>query len=247
MTTIQVAKEILGESNVFGPEDWNKHFSGNVSFTEAQLAQADQVPWSKDVLNKPGLDLPHFLFLGVEVCSKGPLNLAVWHSYLEHGSGIYDNRLANPLEVNKQRLLRGHASHPKFVNDDDLGSVYTYAHETCKFRWYLMPIGLVGAAAGFLHIRQKLPNTYEASNVIERVTANIVYYWQKGKYLDSDPQARSVRTRSLGKRGYEVLITAMCINVPPELLHMDSNGIDASEPEVKANDPDIGIAASRKI
>jgi hypothetical protein len=245
MTTIQAAKEILGESNVFCPEDWIKHFAGMVSFTEAQLAQAAQVPWSKDELSTPGLKQSHFLFLGVEECASGPLTLVVWHKLLQAGSGTFTmpnlEKQPSPLEVmqwNRQRSLRGKASHPKFIGDDDLGSPYA-AKETCKFRWYLMPVGLVGAKSkGLFHIRQKLPSTYESASVIERVTANIVYFWQTGQYLDSHG---FVRTRSLGGNGHEILISAMIVPVP------DYDGIDVLTQTGNFNDPDIGIAASRKI
>jgi hypothetical protein len=68
MTTIQEAKEILGENNFFGPDEWKK-FSGD----KFQATVIPEIPWNGETLKKPGIDQKHFLFLGLDSFNGRPL------------------------------------------------------------------------------------------------------------------------------------------------------------------------------
>ena len=73
-------------NNVFGPEEWKKHFGNKTNFTEEQLVKANEIPWSKDVLRNPSLGKPNFLFiaqphflsLGIQKLDDKDLNLKTW-------------------------------------------------------------------------------------------------------------------------------------------------------------------------
>jgi hypothetical protein len=51
MTTVQEAKDVLGESNVFGADEWFKFFG-----KKFQLANIPEIPWSASQLKNPGID-----------------------------------------------------------------------------------------------------------------------------------------------------------------------------------------------
>lgn len=67
------ARRILGEKNVFGPDEWKKSFG-----KKFQVTSVPEIPWSVDVLGNPGIDQEHFLFLGLDVLGGEPLDIAAW-------------------------------------------------------------------------------------------------------------------------------------------------------------------------
>ena len=158
MTTIQEAKEILGESFVFGPDLWLKILGNKAGLLGNQPAKAPEIPWSCNVLKKPGLDQPHFLFLGFNTLGNKPFNL----------------RACKKI---------GYFNDSGFI---DLKSV-------CRFRWYLMTVGVVKGSENLTYNQQTaeplFPHGYEVPNTVERVIANILFHKllsQKGRYLDQD-------------------------------------------------------------
>ena len=79
MCTLNEAKEILGNKNVFGPEEWTRIFGINTIIDNSSI----EIPWSAEVLRNPGINQSHFLFLGVDEFNGKPLNLQAWCDYFQ--------------------------------------------------------------------------------------------------------------------------------------------------------------------
>jgi hypothetical protein len=171
MTTIEQAKEILGEENVFGPDEWRKYFGEKGQFSESL-----EIPWGVQTLSNPKIQQKHFLFLGQNSIDGNPLNLLAWCK-------LYDGK-----------------KHPKFNNEPFSGSVILnpqypsgFYVQTCEFQWYLMPIGVIKKSTSHTLSEQKkmLTDWYTVPKVIERVTANFLYFLINHKYLDALIEART--------------------------------------------------------
>ena len=169
--SIQEAKELLGANHFFGPEEWEKFFG-----KKFQLAKLPKIPWSQfdiRISQEYGIKQEHFLFLGVDKLSGEPLNIDTWIE-LYHGN-----------------------DHPKFASDWSDDWATDIRNETCRSRWYSMPIGYVINTVNQTYERGQylLPPGYEIPSMIERVSANILYYHLNGEYLD--PGERGARTNAL--------------------------------------------------
>jgi len=166
---ISKAKEILGENNVFGADEWKK-FLGEI----VQFPYIPEIPWSEDELSKPGVKQKHFLFLGLDRFDGKKVNVPTLCKYFSH------------------------KDHPKFyfplLGEDarDPKEAYGFDDETCQLRWYFMPVGMVKNLICQYNSQPKAFNVkYEVPTVTERVTANILYYLLHKKYLDVNFQART--------------------------------------------------------
>lgn len=178
-TSQELAKAIMPKGHFFGPEDWLTHFGGRVKFNKTQLTKVAEIPWSEEELKNPGINQPHFLFLGIEKLDGKSLNLPKWHE-------VYPSR----------------EEHPKFHTD----SWYLeepYAKDTCQLCWYLMPVGAVKGSDNHTRRYQQamLLDSYEVPSIVERVMANILFYLLNSKYLDQELYAR---TRDKGGRQVSV-------------------------------------------
>lgn len=163
--TVEVAQEIVGKKNFFGPKEWSMFFG-----KKFQLATIPEIPWSQSELENFEIDQKHFLFLGLSHLDGKPLNLSTWREIYPGGN------------------------HPKFDFDLDWWyPTHKFAQATCGLRWYLMPVGIVGDSESLLYNLQVrlLPDEYEVPTVSARVTANIQYYLLNGRYLDTVYCART--------------------------------------------------------
>jgi hypothetical protein len=75
--TVWGAKEILGEKNVFGPEEWKKYF-----FQQLDPSAIPPIPWNFAELENPGINQDHFLFLGITEFKGHPLTLSNWYDFV---------------------------------------------------------------------------------------------------------------------------------------------------------------------
>lgn len=178
--TVEIARDILGETSVFGVREWRKYFGRKVKFTKAQEAKFAEVPWSEDELRNPGINQKHFLNLGVEKLGGKPLNLPTWHE-----------------------VFPG-PEHPKFYLEGYL--THQFAQAIRAPRWYLMPVGIVKGSNDLVYGEQTkmLPAEYEVPNTIERVTANILFHLLNSRYLDEGYWARTSDQED--EYGYRVIL-----------------------------------------
>lgn len=197
------AKEIVGKENFFGPNEWLKLVTKKFS-----LSKIPEIPWSAGELEDPGINQDHFLFLGVDRLDNKPFDLTALHKFCP-GPG-----------------------HPKFYWDWDLSQ--NFAKKTCGLRWYLMPVGILEGSTSLFYDRQvaMLPDGYEVPTATERATANVLFHFLNGKYLDEEYWAR-VKDESNG--GYRVFV-----------LGGSDGGVDVSYWDDYA-DSYFGLAASRKF
>src|SRR5271157_1480415 len=86
--SVQEAKEILGEYDVFGPEEWRVFFGDKF-----QVANIPEIPWSQDDLKYPTIKQEHFLFLGINVLDGEPLNMSTWNKLYKEDGGPDQPRL----------------------------------------------------------------------------------------------------------------------------------------------------------
>jgi len=183
--TIVEAKEILGEKNVFGQDEWFKYFQAmgiNLGSTQDEIRNAGAIPWSREKIGNSGVNQPLFLFLGVKDINGEPLNINKWNSLLNKGQNPQFYRpptgtaLSNTLtSTNKNFNLQ----------------IFTYfksefSQVPCELRWYLTTASVLAGSVKRSYDQQvaMLPDGYEVPSAIERVTANFLYYLLNEKYLD---------------------------------------------------------------
>ena len=162
MCTLNEAKEILGNKNVFGPEEWTRIFGINTIIDNSSI----EIPWSAEVLRNPGINQSHFLFLGVDEFNGKPLNLQAWCDYFQG------------------------TDHPKFLRSGGIWFLSEeFSQLTCLSRWYLMTKSVALGSKNVYYYQQlsMLPENYEVPTAIERVTGNLLYHLQNGSYLDDFP------------------------------------------------------------
>jgi len=177
----------MGEERLWGAEEWSTFYG--VRFTEKQLREVAEFPWSEDVLNAPcpfhkgkSVKETHFAFLGLEKIRNKPLTILKW-----------------------QEL------HP----DSDQPKFYSYAPEnwyakekfgnkpTCGFRWYLMPLKIVPKSEDKTFQEQVTmlsADDYEVPHAIEEVAKVILYYRKNGIYLNPTRYGRCQDMASGGDR-----------------------------------------------
>jgi hypothetical protein len=176
--TIEDARDIMGKNYFFGPDEWIRFFGKKIQFTSVP-----EIPWSAEVLRKPGINQNHFLFLGLDQLDNQPLNLLMWRAFY-----------TRPMN-------------PKFA-DEDWYVARDFAKEPLEFRWYLMPIGPVVGSENLMYSQQVslITDAYEVPSTIARVSANILYQLLTEKYLDADAYAR---TKDLNTKGKNVMVIGL--------------------------------------
>ncbi len=194
-TTLQRAKEIFGEKNVFGPKEWMKYFH---YFIEENQNEVNKIPWNEVVLRSPGINQPHFLFLGIKDMNGKLLNINRWNYIFPKDTPRFyrqDSTLGYSSVYSTERSRTG--GWEDYLGDDFCG-------HTCDFRWYLMPVGIVKDSNRRSYDQQisMLPNEYEVPSAIERITGNFLYYMLNGKYLDK----HRGRSRDLTNSGERVIV-----------------------------------------
>jgi hypothetical protein len=173
--TVERAKRLLGANHVFGPAEWRKYFGKAVNIPEGAVPP---IPLDSAALLHPGLAAPHFLFLGLEQFEGEPLNLL---KYLK----MYASNLAKGAEPSFTTEARESEIYR-------VGSADKWVEATCSFAWYLMPIGsLTELERKDLAVQTDMvPWNYRVSSVIERVTANVLFFLLNNSYLDNESFVR---------------------------------------------------------
>ena len=160
--SIKEAKEILGEKNVFGPEEWKRFFGDKF-----QLANVPEIPWSQVELENPEINQEHFLFLGLDRLDGKPLNLSAWNK------------------------LHSGENHPKFYLDWYLSHKFAQVTCGLRWYLMPVGIVESSNGLSYDRQVATLPDEYEVPTVPARVTANVLYYLLNKKYLDVDYWART--------------------------------------------------------
>jgi hypothetical protein len=238
------AKEILGEKNVFGQDEWLKYFQAmgiNLGSTEDEIRNAGAIPWSKEKLRNTGVNQPFFLFLGVKDINGEPLNINKWNSLLNKGQNPQFYRpptgtaLSNTLtSTNKNFDLK----------------IFTYfksefSQVSCQLRWYLTNASVLVGSVKRSYDQQlaMLPDGYEVPSAIERVTANFLYYLLNEKYLDGKNDWG--RTRDLCDKTAFGSVKGDHVIVGPA-WNGNSGGLFLDNDSGRPNNT-IGITASLKL
>jgi len=216
-TSQKLARAILGK-NFFGVEEWSSLYG--VSFSNKQLREVVEFPWSEDVLNAPcpfhkgkSIKETHFAFLGLDTFKGKPLTILKWQE------------------------LHPDSDQPKFYSyaPDNWYAKEKFSNEsTCGFRWYLMPLEIVPESADKTYAEQiaMLSADYEVPLAIEEVTKIILYYRKNGVYLNPTSYGRCQDVASDGSR-----VDVGCLFL---------EGLDVSDSWGDLRDYGIGLAASRK-
>jgi hypothetical protein len=238
MTTIEEAKKILGIRNVFGPDEWMGYFDKKVKLAGDQLAKAAVIPWNTDILKAPGLDQPHFLFLGLDIFDGKPITLAICQKFLASIPPI------PPI------TLWGSLSSIDIFDDKGFAGIKS----SCKFRWYFMPIGIVKGSENLTYNQQTaiplFPIEYEVPNAAERTIANLLYRVLAYQYLDVDYWAYTSDDAPIAiKLG---LINALAQTLNDKICIRGfytgvTKGIGLNRQLTLSQNPEVGISASRKI
>lgn len=184
------ARDIMGDKNFWGVEDWSSFFGLN--FSKKQLQEIVEFPWGEDILNAPcpfraplSIRQTHFAFLGLESYKGKPLTTVKWDEILSPDG------------------LRHMNDKPQFYPD----APNKFGEETkraanklaCKPRWYLMFLGNNYMSKAYAEQVAMLPAEYEIPFVIEEVTKNILYYKKNGDYPTLGEHARC---RDMGLEGH---------------------------------------------
>ena len=216
--THQRARAILGK-NFFGVEEWSSLYG--VNFSNKQLREVAEFPWSEDVLNAPcpfhlgkSIKETHFAFLGLDAFKGKPLTILKWQE------------------------LHPDSGQPKFSSyaPDSWYAKEKFGNEpTCGFRWYLMPLEIVPESTSKTYAEQTamLPADYEVPLAIEEVTKVILYYRKNGIYLNPTTYSRCRDVASDGD--------------PVDVGYFDSEGLDVGSGWGDERHYRIGLAASRKF
>jgi hypothetical protein len=229
MTTVQRAVEILGGKNVFGPKEWlhwYKAESEKTNFINSGRPIIDEVPWDEADLRAPGINQPHFLFLGIPDLRSLPLNMNTWNEIKKHdyGGGFYRHSTLgyNPDTERYQKWLG-------ILNND-------FALRTCDFRWYLMTVNCVVGSTNLSYDQQiaLLPNAYEVPSAIERITGNFLFHLLNRKFLDG--KSNFSFTRDLTNDGFRIFVgpgTVFGLEVERSININIAGGIAASRKVTK--------------
>ncbi|KKR70962.1 MAG: hypothetical protein UU12_C0012G0018 [Candidatus Woesebacteria bacterium GW2011_GWA2_40_7b] len=174
--TLEVAREIVGKKNFFGPKEWTKFFG-----KKFQLANIPEIPRSKNELENPEINQEHFLFLRPDRLDGKPLNLQAWHEIYPGGN------------------------HPKFYLDWYLSHKFAQGVCEPRWHLMPVGIvkGSTGLIYDRQVAMQCFIDEYEVPTTSARVTANILYYLLNKKYLDTDYWAR---TCDLSDSGNPVIV-----------------------------------------
>jgi hypothetical protein len=201
------ARTIMGQDYFFGWVEW-------LRYTGHQIDGFPVIPWTeKELISLHGR---HFLFQGIENLNGKPLT---------------------PLRWEVELAKMGIKLHIEFNGTKDLSRQNQFLSETCKSRWYLMPLDVFPETRNKYYSDQtKLlaKMNYEPTSLIERLTGNILYYVLCKKFLDINAWATT--SSRWGPVGEQLVIRFdgkdLCIGT-------DSVNI--------TTDPNMGIAASLKL
>jgi len=214
----KLARAILGK-NFFGVKEWSSLYG--VNFSNKQLREVAEFPWSEDILNAPcpfhkgkSVKETHFAFLGLDTFKGKPLTILKWQE-LHPASG-----------------------QPKFYSyaPDSWYNKEKFSNEpTCGFRWYLMPLEILPKSTHKTYAEQiaMLSADYEVPLAIEEVTKVILYYRKNGAYLNP---TRYGRCQDVTSGGHRV-----------DVGHFGSGGLPVNCYWDGGRDYRIGLAASRKF
>jgi hypothetical protein len=226
MTTLKEAKQILGENNIFGPEEWLRFFSKEIPDAAVFGTTYENLHYryTKEAIK----DFPHFLFLGIDwtKCKTTPNTLPKW-------AGYHPVYCSLPYTLPMWHSYFNGPEHPKF--DDAKGLKLDvqdgFEYGTCMSRWYLMYIGTPQMSMDFSDYDMQeafLPIGYEVPNAYERVTANILFYLLNKKYLDT---TFAVKTKTLWAGKYHLAIRGdpdNGIQVFPAIPAIENNSLGSS-------------------
>jgi len=160
--TVEVAQEVMGKKNFFGPQEWTKFFG-----KKFQLANIPEILWSQTELENPEINQEHFLFLGLDRLDGKALNLPTWHKLYPGGN------------------------HPKFYRDWYLTHDFAQCACELRWYLMPIGIVEGSRSLLYDRQVVLLPDEYEVPTAPARVTANVLYYLLNKKYLDTDFWART--------------------------------------------------------
>jgi hypothetical protein len=175
--TAEIAQEVMGKKNFFGPQEWVKFFG-----KKFQLDDIPKIPWGQSELESPEFNQEHFLFLGLKRLDGKILNLPTWHK-------LYPGK-----------------NHPKFYTDWYLDQKFAQGACEIRWYLMPVGIVKNSQSFLYDRQVVMLPGKYEVPTAPARVTANILYYLLNNKYLDTDYWARTGDKSDgggrVGVRGY---------------------------------------------
>lgn len=161
---VEVAQEVMGKKNFFGPQQWAKFFG-----KKFQLDNIPEIPWNQSELENPEINQEHFLFLGLDRLDGKSLNLPAWHK-------LYPGK-----------------NHPKFYLEWYLSHKFAQAPCELRWYLMPVGI-VEGSRSLSYDRQVAMPcflNEYEVPTAPARVTANVLHYLLNKKYLDTDYWART--------------------------------------------------------
>jgi hypothetical protein len=190
-------KEIMGERNFFGPEEYKKYFD-NTSFSNAQLPQ---IPWTEDFLRLATRSDNHLLFYCPEQFGGSEINFIQLFEFFNQknlGPKIITERNFETCSFNRKNLsgeIRPESNFELFdqknpgskiipEQSDDKRWFEFFSRRIDGGRWYLVQNGLLYDRFIF---DGSLPNPRKAEVIGygEKIISNILYYLLNGKYLDT--------------------------------------------------------------
>lgn len=169
--TVEVAQEVMGKKNFFGPTEWTKFFG-----KKFQQDSIPEITWNQNELGNPEINQEHFLFLGLDRLDGKPLNLPTWHK-------VYSGE-----------------NHPKFYWDWYLTHDFAQATCELRWYLMPIGIVEGSTSLTYDRQVAMLPDEYEVPTTPARVTANVLYYLLNKKYLDTDYWARTSDKSNGGNR-----------------------------------------------
>jgi|GEM_PF-5071687 len=161
VVTVEMAQDIMGKKNFFGPEEWVRFFGKKI-----QIPNVPEIPWSQSELENPEISQEHFLFLGLDRLDSKHLNLLTW-----------------------QKVYSGD-NHPKFYWDWYLTHKFAQVPCELRWYLMPVGILEGTLRLSYDRQINLIPDEYEVPGTVVRVTANILYYLLNAQYLDTGYWAR---------------------------------------------------------
>lgn len=210
-------KAVLG-SNFFGVDEWERLYG--VSFTEKQLCEVIEFPWSESILNsacplcgKTVKDC-HFAFLGLDRINGTRLTILKWQEiYPAMGQPKFRFYAPNVWYTEQ-----------KFANDT-----------TMKLRWYLLHRNIVPYSEDKTFDEQKIMLTaeYELPLAIVETTKDFLVFCRTGEFVNPFRSAR-----------------CECVTLDDSRVSVGdfgANGLNVYGDRDNIRCYGIGVAASRKF
>lgn len=175
----KLIRQVVGDQ-FFGVEEWARLYGYGIVFTDQQLLEVADFPWSEDILNVPCpfvegkiIKETHFAFLGVERTILGFYRLhPAW--------GKPHSRLTDDLWQGVKEIAE---------------------EQTCSFRWYLILKEIIPYSRSETYEQQlaMLPPEYEVPLAVEEVAKNILYYTKNRTPLNPGTWARCREATFVGR------------------------------------------------